>query len=112
MRKILFLFLIITVLFAAGIVQASSIYVSNGSADIKVFIAKYRSDADLCVYVSDNASDAKDKDHIWYYTKYSSDAKARIRFVNYRSDADLVIYIVNYKSDAGWLKSSKYRGRL
>lgn len=103
---------LILVLFTTSVAQASSIYVSSGSADIDVYITKYKSEADLCVYVTEYESSAKGKDGIWYFTKYSSSAKARIRFVDYKSSADLVIYYTDYQSEAGWQKSNKYTGRL
>jgi len=103
---------LILVLLLTSVAQASSIYVSNGSSDIKVYITKYKSEADLCVYVTQYESSAKGKDGIWFFTKYGSSAKAKICFVDYKSSADLVIYYTNYESEAGWQKSNKYTGRL
>jgi hypothetical protein len=115
MKKLSILFILVfaLILLTAGATYASNIYVTDdSSANIKVYIAEYQSDADLCVYVANYESDARNKDEIWYFVKYSSDAKAKIRFVKYKSDADLVIYYVKYQSDAGWKKSNQYRGRL
>jgi hypothetical protein len=113
MKKLSFLLVLVLVLLATSAVYASNVYLTDSSsADIKVYVAQYKSDADLCVYVADYSSDASNKDDIWYFTKYSSDAKVKIRIVDYKSNADLVIYYVKYKSDAGWQKSNKYTGRL
>jgi hypothetical protein len=113
MKKLGIFFILVLLLVTTSVTYASNIYVTDSSsADVKVFIAQYKSDADLCVYVAKYESDAKDKDEIWYFVNYSSSAKAKIRFVNYKSEADLVIYYVKYQSEVGWQKSNQYRGRL
>ena len=72
-----------------------------------LYVADYKSDADLVVYKCSYKSDATGNNGLWYFVNYRSDAKKKIFFVNYKSDADLVIYFTNYKSEAGWLNKSK-----
>jgi len=72
-----------------------------------VFVAQYKSDADLVVYKCDYKSDASGNNGLWYFCQYKSDADKTIFFVDYKSDADLVIYFSTYKSDAGWKNNSK-----
>lgn len=79
----------------------------KSDAQVKVYVASYKSDADLVVYKAGYKSDAGDNKGIWYFCDYASDAKKKIFFVDYKSDADLVIFFSNYKSDAGWQNKSK-----
>ena len=74
---------------------------------MKVYVADYKSDADLVVYKCSYKSDATGNNGLWHFVNYRSDAKKKIFFVDYKSDADLVIYFTNYKSEAGWRNKSK-----
>jgi hypothetical protein len=37
---------------------------------------------------------------VWFFTKYKSNARARIYYTQYKSEADLVVYFTKYKSEA------------
>ena len=62
---------------------------------MKVYVATYKSDADLVVYKCNYQSDATDNKGLWYFCNYKSDAKKKIYFCEYKSDADLVIILLN-----------------
>jgi hypothetical protein len=84
----------------------------RSSSAIKIWVAPYKSDADLCVFVAKYKSDAKGKDGVWFFEKNKSSSTVTIKQVKYKTDAHLKIYYVNYKSEAGWRKSHPLRGRL
>ena len=74
---------------------------------------KYRADftveivernPDLYVYLTEKKYEAKGKDEIWYFVKYSENCK--IKFVE--RNADLEIEYVDKKYKAGW-KNKKHR---
>lgn len=111
MKKSILLILIVGFL---AVCQAGVVYVVNsGSADIKVWVAGSKSEADLCVYEASSKSDAKNKDHIWYFEKSKSSSDFTIKIVSSKSSADLKVYYVKNKSDAGWKnKSHSLQGRL
>ena len=106
MKTILSLFVL---LFAFTLVGKGQVVYSceYKSAQVKVYVADYKSDADLVVYKCSYKSDATGNDGLWYFAEYKSDANKTIYFCDYKSDADLVIYFSEYKSDAGWQNSSK-----
>lgn len=84
-------------------------YVSKykSEADLNVFVVDYPSQADLKVYPTKYKSEAKGNKGWWYFVPYKSSADKKIFFVPYKSQADLLIYIVPYKSRAGWEKKNK-----
>lgn len=47
------------------------------------------------------------KDGLWYFVDYASQADKKIFFVDYASQADLKIYFMDYQSQAGWRNKSK-----
>ena len=106
--------LMVVLLGIAVYCTAGAVYVvKSGSADFKVWVAKSKSDADLCVYEADYKSDAKNKDQIWYFEKSKSSADFTIRIVESKSSADLKVFYVKNKSEAGWKnKSHALQGRL
>ena len=61
--------------------------------DLKVYEVKYESQAN--------------KDGLWFWANYESQADKKIFFVDYESQADLKIFFVDYESQAGWKNSSK-----
>ena len=111
MKRITLLVIMICVL---AIANAGTVYVQkNGTADVKVWIADYKSEADLCVYVAKYKSETNNKDEIWFFEKYKSSAGHTIKMVESKSSADLKVFYVKYKSEAGWKnKSHELRGRL
>ncbi|MCL2298110.1 MAG: DUF6150 family protein [Proteobacteria bacterium] len=78
----------------------------EGRRGIKVKIVT--SAPDLCVYVTENKTEARDSDYIWYFDKSSGE---EIEFV--KSSADLEVQYVTSKSAAGWKnRSHKLQGRI
>ena len=97
-----------------------AIVISNKLFSQKIFSAKYKSQADISVFVTDNVSQsdlkvfkvnyqsqAKGNKGFWYFVDYPSQADIKIFFVDYPSQADLKIYFVKYQSQAGWRNRSK-----
>ncbi len=104
---------LLTLALAAVFARAGSVHVlDSGTPDLKVWVCKYKSEADLCVYVADHRYQAKDKDSIWFFEKYRSKADFTAKIVKYRSQADLKVYYVKYRSQAGWQQSHPWTGRL
>jgi hypothetical protein len=105
MKKSIF---VATFVLCSTIAMAEKVYKveSEGLADIKVYIANNRSDADLCVCFVKSAGEAN-KDGLWFPVKYGSLADKKVFYVNYASQADLKIYVVEYSSQAGWLNKQK-----
>ena len=103
------LFLLAIAIMATVSIKAQVIYSAKYKSDaqVKVFVVNSSSDADLVVYKTTYKSDADGNSGVWFFTDYSSDAKKKIFFVDYSSDADLKVYFTTYKSDAGWKNSSK-----
>ena len=79
----------------------------KSDADVKVYVTENKSDADLVVYKCSYKSDVQGNKGLWFFVDYKSDAKKKIYFVDYKSEADIVIYFTTYKSDAGWKNRSK-----
>ena len=111
-KKIAFFILII--LFVNVNIFSGTIYESSSGsgADVKIYLVKNRSEADLCVYVTSSQNSAKGKDHVWYYTNRGSQADIKIYFVSSRSQANVTVFIVKNESEAGWLKSNPFRGKF
>lgn len=84
-------------------------YVSKykSEADLTVYIVDYASQADLKVYITKYKSEAKGNKGWWYFVPYKSNADKKIYFVQHKSQADLLIYKVPHKSRAGWVKKNK-----
>jgi hypothetical protein len=110
-NKYLFFFGVIIALVGTGVSKsfAQTVYSVKYKSDaqVKVFVAQYKSDADLVVYKAQYKSDAGENNGVWFFTDYASDAKKKIFFGDYQSDADLVVFFAEYKSDAGWVNKSK-----
>ncbi len=104
---------LLTLVLAAVFARAGSVHVlDSGTPNLKVWVCKYKSEADLCVWVAKYRSQAKNKDQIWFFEEYKSKADFTVKVVKYRSQADLKVYYVKYKSQAGWRKSHPWTGRL
>ena len=102
--------LLLTIAIIASVsIKAQVVYSAKYKSDaqVKVFVVQYASDADLVVYKAQYKSDAGDNNGVWFFADYASDAKKKIFFVDYASDADLKVYFAQYKSDAGWKNNSK-----
>ena len=53
----------------------------KSDADVQVFVTEWKSDADLIVYTTTWKSDAQNKNEgIWFFTEWKSDAKKQIYF--------------------------------
>jgi hypothetical protein len=68
-------------------------------SDLKVFITKYRSDADIIVFLSENQSRSA-KSLSWYITENISKCDKKIKYVNNRSESDLAVFITDKESEA------------
>ena len=101
-RTIVIIFLLFSAAMATGQKVFEVKYKSE--ADVVIYVTTYQSDADLKVYVTKYESDAKGMKGIWYFTKYESDADLKIFYTKYKSEANWVIYFTEYKSDAGCKK--------
>lgn len=88
----------------SGQVLFSTPYESE--ADLKVFLVKTITQADLLVYRVDNSIQATG-DGLWYLTDIRTKAKKKIYFVNTVTKADLRIYYVDNLSQRGWRNLAK-----
>jgi len=78
-------------------------------ADVKVQIVSSESGADLLVFNTSSASEAKGKDEIWFMAKSFPDLK--VSYVT--SFPDLKVCFVNSKNRAGWKNlNHKLQGQL
>ncbi|MBN1316573.1 MAG: hypothetical protein JXA42_13940 [Anaerolineales bacterium] len=75
-------------------------------ADLKVFVAGIRSEADLVVYETTDRWMATD-DAIWCYTNIQGEADKIVYFVSAQWEADLIVFKTDIQSDAGWADSAK-----
>lgn len=100
------LYLVILLCLFCNTITAQKIYVTKykSDADKIVYVTKYKSDADLIVYQTKYKSDAKLFSGIWFYTDNRSDAHWQVYFTEYKSDAQIIVYFSKYQSDAGWIK--------
>lgn len=81
MRSIIILF---AAILATAAVKAQVVYSTNYKSDaqVKVYVVKSSSDADLVVYKTTYKSDADGNNGVWFFTTYQSDAKKKIFFVD------------------------------
>jgi len=100
---ILISLLILTFSFSSKSQKVFEVKYKN-EADVVIFITQNLYDADLKVYVTQYPSDVNGFRGIWYFTKYEYDADLKIYYTKYRSEANLIIYLTKYRSDAGWRK--------
>lgn len=86
MNKIKFILTALCVICIVAAVNAQKVFVTKykSEADIVVYISTYKSEADLVVYETTYKSDAKGCSGIWYYTKYKSEADIKIWFTKYK----------------------------
>lgn len=78
-------------------------------ADVKVFVvyAEYR--ADLIVYRTDCAYNAKEDENkgIWFFTEKPYQADKKVYFVDHEYQADIRVYFTDRPYRAGWRKKDK-----
>jgi hypothetical protein len=67
-------------------------------------VSKWKSEADLIVYVTDWESEAREKEGYWYYSDWEAEADWVIYISKWKNEADLIVYFTEWKSEAGWQK--------
>jgi hypothetical protein len=75
-------------------------------ADLKVYVADSRSEADLIVFESFDAWAAAEP-WIWVYTGIEAEAHKIVYFTEFPWEADLTIYKTEVQPDAGWVTATK-----
>lgn len=101
MKKLGFIFLLSVV---ASSSFAGNVYVSKiNSGNIKVYVTKFRSSADLVVYKTSVESQAEGHDEIWYLSDFQSNSTP-IRYVDNAINADIKVFFTDFVSEAGWEK--------
>jgi hypothetical protein len=79
-------------------------------ADVVVYLTDNGSDADLWVVVTDIGSYAKNHDHYWKFVNYKNSQTVKVYFTKYKREADIIVCYSRYF--VGWKKSNKFQGRL
>ncbi len=76
------------------------------SADLKVFVADIRSEADLVIHETTDMW-AATVAPVWCYTDIQSEADKTVCFVSSQWEADLIVFRTDIASDAGWQNDGK-----
>lgn len=102
------------VLVAAVVSQvvAADVYVVRYKmdADVVVYVTNNRQEADLYVATTTIGSYARQHDHYWRFVPYQLPSVIKVYFTTQRKEADVVVYYA--RSFLGWKRPNKFQHRL
>jgi hypothetical protein len=79
----------------------------KAEAEVKAYITKNKSEADLIVYKTSVKNDAVNNNGIWFFVMSKTEADKKVFLTQYKNEAELVIYFTDYKNEAGWKNNAK-----
>jgi hypothetical protein len=99
-------FLILSAALKAQIVYQAPV---RSDGEVRVYVTKYRSEADLIVFKSQNIGEARASGNagVWYFTDTRSLAEKRVYITDIRADSDITIAYTDIRGDAGWRNPQK-----
>ena len=108
-NKIIILLLVLCSLCATERAGAQVVWSTDhlNDAQVKVFVAEHRGEADLFVYKAKVRTEVRGNDGIWFFSDIAADAKKKIYFTKFKSEADIVVYFTEYRTEAGWKNKQK-----
>jgi len=91
----------------------------------EIFVVKYKTHADVVVYVTDRQHEAdlfikwteydiyaEKSDHYWKRVNYENSSVVKVMFTPNKYDADIIVYFCDSDAYLGWKKKSKFEGML